>query len=135
ERVCSGSLGRPARERVLHDREAGPALEQPSAQRLDLEHGEAAVVGDEERLRRAEAIRELRDHSFLIGFLHVISPEMTRARQGEPEKWVFCGRLGWASASRLPAVSGELQSVQALTVAASWPSSSSTMPRVRAGST
>ena len=50
-RLGAGQLGRAARQRVLDDAEASPVLEQLVAQRLELLVRQAAVVGDDQRLR------------------------------------------------------------------------------------
>src|SRR5829696_7182903 len=48
----AGRLGRPPRERVLDDREAGPVGEQVGPELVDVGHRQPAVVGDYQRLRR-----------------------------------------------------------------------------------
>jgi hypothetical protein len=48
----AGRLGRPPRERVLDDREAGPVREQVGPELVDVGDRQPAVVGDDQRLRR-----------------------------------------------------------------------------------
>ena len=73
QRLDAGRLGRTLRERVLDDREARAVLVELPAELGDLRHGQAAVVGDDERLRALQALGQLRDDSFLFRFLHRIT--------------------------------------------------------------
>ena len=73
QRVCSGRLGGAARERVLHDHEARTVIEELAAQLVDLGHRQAAVVGDDQRVRRAQPLRQLRDDLGLVFPEHLIS--------------------------------------------------------------
>src|SRR5947209_7837375 len=69
------------RQRVLHDREPRAVLEQASSKRVDLGHRQAAVVGDHDRLRRAQPFGQLRDDALLVFLLHPLtSSKTTRAR-------------------------------------------------------
>ena len=97
----AGGLCRAAGERVLDDREPRPVLEQPPTQGVDLGHRQAAVIGDEERLRVAEPLRQLGDHAFLVLFLHFTSlrnrPALRRAdfareglQEAVPPRMDFC---------------------------------------------
>ena len=78
QRVRPGGLGRAAGERVLDDREAGAVLDQLRAQAVDLGVREAAVVGDDQRLRRPQPLGQLCDDSFLLTLLH-LSPPLKRS--------------------------------------------------------
>ena len=69
ERVGACLLGGAPRERVLHDAEARAVRDQLVAQRLELLVREAAVVGDDERVGRAQ----LRASSSTIRSLSVFS--------------------------------------------------------------
>ena len=73
QRLYAGGLRRAAGEGVLDHAELCPVLEQPPAEGVDLGHRQAAVVGDEERLRRPELLRQLGDDAFLVLFLHCTS--------------------------------------------------------------
>jgi hypothetical protein len=66
ERIRTGSLGGTPGERVLDDTEACAVLKQLRAELVDLRHGEAAVVRDEQVVRVPQPIRQLRDHPFLL---------------------------------------------------------------------
>ena len=73
------------------------------AQGVDLRHRQAAVVGDDQRVRAAELLRQLGDDAFLVFFLHLTS----FARIGPPDGGPMVAggvqraryRLGWASAA------------------------------------
>src|SRR6185503_6690753 len=66
------SLGRPPRERVLDDREAGAGLEQLAPQLVDLRHRQAAVVRHHQGLGVAQPFGQLLDDSGLLLFQHPI---------------------------------------------------------------
>ena len=61
-----------AAEGVLHDRELRAALDQPRAERVDLRHRQAAIVGHEQRVGRAQPLRQLLDDLRLVLFLHLV---------------------------------------------------------------
>jgi hypothetical protein len=84
QRVRAGSLGRTARPRVLDDREARAAREQPRAELVDLRHRQAAVVGNEERVRSLEALRQLVDNLFFVLSLHLTSTGLLSSQGGLP---------------------------------------------------
>ena len=48
-------------------------LEQLRAQVVDLRHRQAAVVGNEQRVGRAQPLRQLGDQAFLVVFLHLLT--------------------------------------------------------------
>ncbi len=73
QRVGARLLGGAARERVLDDAEARPVWQKLVPQRLELLVRQAAVVGNDEGVGRAELGRELLDDPFLVRFQHVIS--------------------------------------------------------------
>jgi len=54
-------------------------LEQLAAQLSDLRHGQAAVIGDDQRLGAAEPLGQLCDYSFLSAFC-IGSPPQKRLR-------------------------------------------------------
>src|SRR5579871_6605031 len=91
ECVGSRGLGRAARERVLRHRELRAALDELRAERVDLRHRQAAIVGDEQRVRGLEARGQLFDDVLFLFFLHLTSAGLLFS-QGE-----------------LPAVSGGLR--------------------------
>src|SRR5262249_52430141 len=109
----TGGLGRTAGQGVLHDAEAGPALEQLATKSIDLGHRQAAIVRDDHRVRVAELLRQLVDDTFLVLFLHfyllfhATSPQLGGLAERGGASFFPGGRLGWASASRLPAVFGD----------------------------
>ena len=70
---CADLLRRTPRKRVLDDPEPGSMRDQLVAQSLELLVRQAAIVGDDERLGRAELGCELLDDPFLVRFQHVIS--------------------------------------------------------------
>ena len=74
QRVRAGRLGRAPGQRVLDDREAGAVLEQLRAQLVDLGVRQAAVVGDDQRLRRAQPLGQLCDDPLLVTLLHLSPP-------------------------------------------------------------
>ena len=86
-----------------------PCFSSSRAQRVDLRHRQAAVVGDDQRLARAQPLGQLGDDLFLLGFVHVTSSgndEPARRRAGgdvqapsTPPRPDFCARA-------LPAVFG-----------------------------
>ena len=141
QRVGAGGLGRTARQRVLHDREARAALDQPRAERVDLRHRQAAVVGDEQRVGRAQPLGQLCDDLLLVLFLHRITSSYGSSPHGgglEKRRCeILCSNTasgGLLPVERLPAVFGDWA---CLTYAgtASCSSSSSRIPRIFAGST
>jgi hypothetical protein len=71
--VRPGLLGGAARERVLHDLEARAVREQLGAKCIDLRHRQAAVVRDDQRVGRAQALGQIGDDAFLLFLVHVIS--------------------------------------------------------------
>ena len=105
---------------------------------VDLAHDEAAVVGDDQRLRRTQPLDELGDDPLLLFFSIRLtsSNDSARMRAGQREVSILLGppRLDFCP-ERLPAVSGEGVVDGRSYAAASPSSSSSTTPRVRAGST
>ena len=74
QRIRAGRLGRASGERVLDDREAGAVLEELRAKPVDLGVREPAVVGDDQRLRRPQPLRQLCDDSLLVTLLHLSPP-------------------------------------------------------------
>ena len=68
----------------------GPVFEQLDPQACELAVREPAVVGDDQRVRRAQPLGQLLDHSLLVCFVHLsppletIEPARRRARR-EPE--------------------------------------------------
>ena len=103
QRVRPGGLGRPARQRVLDDREARAVRRAAScAGRRSAAFVEPAVVGDDQRLRRAQALGQLRDDSLLLGSsASSLPPEMTRPawrRAQSASEVAFLSRLGRTSA-------------------------------------
>ena len=73
QRIGSGLLRGASGQRVLDDPKACAVRQQLIPQRLELLVREAAVVGDDERLRRSEIGCELVDDPFLVRFQHVVS--------------------------------------------------------------
>ena len=73
---------------VLRAQLAGAVLEQLCAQLVDLRHRQPAVVGDEQRLSRAQPLGQLRDQAFFVIFLHLLtssndsSPHTGRLAEG-----------------------------------------------------
>src|SRR5581483_5814652 len=114
------------------------------AQRVDLRHREAAVVGDDQRLRRPEPFGQLCDDAFLVISVH-LPPSRHRpaswAGRRDSRKEKASIRLGRSSA-RVPgcrlssarAVDEKPQAVAATSLACCV-SSSSAIPRVIPGST
>jgi hypothetical protein len=72
------------RERVLDDGEARAALEEAGAQLVDLRHRQAAVVGDEHRLRSLQTLRQLGDNLFFLFSLHLTSTGLPPSQGGLP---------------------------------------------------
>jgi len=70
QRVGARGLGRAAGQRVLHDGELRPVLEQLGAETVDLGHRQPAVVRDDQRLARLEPIGQVCDDLLLVLFLH-----------------------------------------------------------------
>ena len=73
KRVGSRLLGGATGERVLDDAEARSVRDELIAQRLELLVGQAAVVGDEERVGRAQLGCQLLHDPVLVRFQHVVS--------------------------------------------------------------
>ena len=71
QRVLARRLGGAPRQRVLDDAERRAVLQHLGAERVDLAHREPAVVRDEQRVRLLQLLRQLRDETFLLGFLHM----------------------------------------------------------------
>jgi hypothetical protein len=91
QRVRAGRLGRPARERVLDDGEARPALDQLRAQLVDLRHRQPAVIRDEQRLRSLQSLRQLVDNVLFLLSLHLTSTGLPPSAGGQPV--VFGGSI------------------------------------------
>ncbi len=68
ELLGSGLLCGAARQRVLNDSKPGALRQQLVSKRLELFVRQAAIVGDDERLGRAELSGELLDDPFLVRF-------------------------------------------------------------------
>ena len=117
QRIRARGLGRAAGERVLDDVQPRPVLDQPPAQGVDLRHRQAAVVGDDQRLRaRSFSVNSATTRSlssfctFTSSFMRS-SPHSAAGSEEREQCFVLGGRLGWASAPvvrlALPAVSGD----------------------------
>jgi len=49
-----------------------PLFDQPRAERVDLRHRQATIVGHEQRVGRAQPLRQLLDDLRLVLFLHLV---------------------------------------------------------------
>ena len=84
--IGAGGLGGAARERVLDDGELRAVLEQLAAQRVDLRHRQAAVVGHDQRVGRLSfSVSSLTTRSFSV-FVHSTSSHEIGPPGGEPMK-------------------------------------------------
>src|SRR5690606_27574257 len=90
ETLHAGFLGSNLGERVLHHGVARVRTD-ARAQLLELRHREAAVLGEHDRVRAAEGLRQLGDRGFLV-------------RHGSPcDEWMFTPRPATRSLSGFPA--------------------------------
>ena len=80
QRIRAGRLSGPPGERVLDHGELGAVLQQLHPEGGELAVRQPAIVGDEQRVRRAQALGQILDHSLLVCFLHLPPPLETRAR-------------------------------------------------------
>ena len=144
QRVRAGRLGRAPRQRVLDDGEPRAVLRAARVRRSSIcGHRQPAVVGDDQRLRRPAAARSARRRPVPSRFFMHPSPppKSTRARTEAGSERALkrpprAASAGLLPLGALPAVSGGRARL-ARPYGLGWrpPPSSSTMPRVRAGST